>query len=325
MSGGVSGAIPGRAMRRVSSVPSRTQSPAYSTSISPSRGSLRASPGSAYGSPIMTEPKPLPSIFSSSTLPNSQRAGSPFSAQRNSPSTLRRMGSGTSASRTTSPYSARLGSPLSVAGEEGHAASGSSPARTGMTAVPQHYGSTLPRTLLHEGSDPYSTHSYEIYERMVPRPDSLAGVCVYVLLFKACNVFECVILFLNCLHPHNDSSHVMSITGSSIPLYILVLLFFFFLSISVCSIKVYFKFRQISNPFSYILIHAVTCFIIFLFVQVLIKHWISNTNLISANSHQHISLPLSLSLSSSVMGFVPISLHLSSAISQCITNCWLSI
>ncbi|XP_060786359.1 plakophilin-4-like isoform X1 [Neoarius graeffei] len=173
MTGSVGGAIPGRAMRRVSSVPSRTQSPAYSTSISPSRGSLRASPGSAYGSPIVTEPKPLPSIFSSSTLPNSQRASSPFSGQRNSPSTLRRMGSG--AGRTISPYSARLGSPLSVAGEEGQAASGSSPVRAGMTAVPQHYGSTLPRTLLHEGADPYSTHSYEIYERMVPRPDSLAA------------------------------------------------------------------------------------------------------------------------------------------------------
>ncbi|KAI5618599.1 plakophilin-4 isoform X1, partial [Silurus asotus] len=176
MSGGVSGAIPGRAMRRVSSVPSRTQSPAYSTSISPSRGSLRASPGSAYGSPVVTEPKPLPSIFSSSTLPNSQRASSPFLAQRNSPSTLRRMGSATSAGRTTSPYSARLGSPLSMPGEEAQAGAGSSPVRTGMTAVPQHYGSTLTRTLLHEGSDPYSTHSYEIYERMVPRPDSLTGL-----------------------------------------------------------------------------------------------------------------------------------------------------
>lgn len=189
MLGGVSGAIPGRAMRRVSSVPSRTQSPAYSTSISPTRGSLRASPGSAYGSPIVTEPKPLPSIFTSTTLPNSQRASSPFTAQRNSPSTLRRIGSGTSASRTTSPYSARLGSPLSMAGEEGQAVSGSSPVRTGMTAVPQHYGSTLPRTLLHEGSDPYSTHSYEIYERMVPRPDSLTGVYVFAI-FLNCQEFQ---------------------------------------------------------------------------------------------------------------------------------------
>uniref|UniRef100_A0AAR2K1B2 Plakophilin 4 n=1 Tax=Pygocentrus nattereri TaxID=42514 RepID=A0AAR2K1B2_PYGNA len=131
MVGSVSGVIPGRAMRRVSSVPSRTQSPAYGSSISPSRGSLRASPGSAYGSPIVTEPKPLSSIFSSTTLPS---------------------------------------------GADGQGGSGSSPVRSGMTAVPQHYGLTLPRTLMHEGSDPYSTHSYEIYERMVPRPDSLTGL-----------------------------------------------------------------------------------------------------------------------------------------------------
>uniref|UniRef100_W5KU10 Plakophilin 4 n=1 Tax=Astyanax mexicanus TaxID=7994 RepID=W5KU10_ASTMX len=174
-------AIPGRAMRRVSSVPSRTQSPAYGSSVSPSRGSLRASPGSAYGSPIVTEPKPLPSIFSSTTLPGAQRASSPFSTQKNSPSALRRMGSANSrsgsASRTTSPYSGRVGSPMSAGGgAEGQGGSGSSPVRSGMTAVPQHFGSTLPRTLLHEGSDPYSTHSYEIYERMVPRPDSLTGL-----------------------------------------------------------------------------------------------------------------------------------------------------
>ncbi|XP_037395305.1 plakophilin-4 isoform X3 [Pygocentrus nattereri] len=178
MVGSVSGVIPGRAMRRVSSVPSRTQSPAYGSSISPSRGSLRASPGSAYGSPIVTEPKPLSSIFSSTTLPSAQRAGSPFSTQKSSPAALRRMGSANSrsgsVSRTTSPYSGRVGSPLSVAGgADGQGGSGSSPVRSGMTAVPQHYGLTLPRTLMHEGSDPYSTHSYEIYERMVPRPDSL--------------------------------------------------------------------------------------------------------------------------------------------------------
>uniref|UniRef100_A0AAR2L3U1 Plakophilin 4 n=1 Tax=Pygocentrus nattereri TaxID=42514 RepID=A0AAR2L3U1_PYGNA len=180
MVGSVSGVIPGRAMRRVSSVPSRTQSPAYGSSISPSRGSLRASPGSAYGSPIVTEPKPLSSIFSSTTLPSAQRAGSPFSTQKSSPAALRRMGSANSrsgsVSRTTSPYSGRVGSPLSVAGgADGQGGSGSSPVRSGMTAVPQHYGLTLPRTLMHEGSDPYSTHSYEIYERMVPRPDSLTA------------------------------------------------------------------------------------------------------------------------------------------------------
>uniref|UniRef100_A0A665VZL5 Plakophilin 4 n=2 Tax=Echeneis naucrates TaxID=173247 RepID=A0A665VZL5_ECHNA len=113
-------AAPGRAMRRVSSVPSRSHSPAYASSMSPSRGSLRTSTGSAYGSPIVTEPKPLSSIFST-TLP--------------------------SAHRTTS---------------------------ASMTAVPQHYSSTLPRSMLHN-TDPYGPQSYDIYERMT-RPDSFAGV-----------------------------------------------------------------------------------------------------------------------------------------------------
>ncbi|KAJ8394536.1 hypothetical protein AAFF_G00045460 [Aldrovandia affinis] len=45
-----------------------------------------------------------------------------------------------------------------------------------MTAVPQHYGSTLPRPLRHE-ADPYGPQAYDIYERMIPpRPDSLAGL-----------------------------------------------------------------------------------------------------------------------------------------------------
>ncbi|KAJ8394537.1 hypothetical protein AAFF_G00045470 [Aldrovandia affinis] len=70
-------AVSGRPMRRASSVQSRTQSPAYGSSVSPSRGSLRTSLGSAYGSPVVTEPKPLSSVFSNSTLPPSPRAGSP--------------------------------------------------------------------------------------------------------------------------------------------------------------------------------------------------------------------------------------------------------
>ncbi|KAK1789068.1 hypothetical protein P4O66_015021 [Electrophorus voltai] len=173
MSGVAGGAIPGRAMRRVGSVPSRTQSPAYSCGISPSRGSLRASPGSTYSSPIVTEPKPLSSIFSSTTLPGPQRASSPYTAQKGSPATLRRMGS---ASRATSPYAGRMGSPLSAASGEAQAGSGSSLGRPGMMAVPQHYGATLPRTLLRDAPEPYGAHSYEIYERVVPRPDSLTGM-----------------------------------------------------------------------------------------------------------------------------------------------------
>uniref|UniRef100_A0A672I5W1 Plakophilin 4 n=1 Tax=Salarias fasciatus TaxID=181472 RepID=A0A672I5W1_SALFA len=123
----VTSAVPGRAMRRVSSVPSRSHSPAYASSMSPSRGSLRTSAGSAYGSPVVTEPKPLSSLYST-TLPSAH------------------------ASRTTSPYQASAG----------------------MTAVPQHYSSTLPRSVLHN-ADPYGPQSYDIYERMT-RPDSLAGI-----------------------------------------------------------------------------------------------------------------------------------------------------
>ncbi|XP_022074236.1 plakophilin-4 isoform X3 [Acanthochromis polyacanthus] len=189
----VTTAVPGRAMRRVSSVPSRSHSPAYASSMSPSRGSLRTSVGSAYGSPIVTEPKPLSSIYST-TLPSTQRSsatgggGSPYSTQKNSPAALRRMGSTNSrsgsASRTTSPYQAsagsgRMGSPLTMVDNVNppltkQPTHSSSPVRASMTAVPQHYSSTLPRSILHN-TDPYGPQSYDIYERMT-RPDSLAGM-----------------------------------------------------------------------------------------------------------------------------------------------------
>ncbi|KAL1268416.1 hypothetical protein QQF64_033779 [Cirrhinus molitorella] len=163
VTGIMDGAKPGRAVRRVGSVPTRTQ-PLYGSSVSPSRGSLRTI-GSSYGLPITTEPKPLSSIFTSTTL-----SGVP---QKISPVALRRMGSSRSgsASRTTSPYSGGVGSVR----EDEQVRSGS-PARPGMTAVPQHYGSMMSRTLLHDVSNPYITHSYEIYERIDPRPDSLTGV-----------------------------------------------------------------------------------------------------------------------------------------------------
>lgn len=185
--------VPGRAMRRVSSVPSRSHSPAYASSMSPSRGSLRTSVGSAYGSPIVTEPKPLSAIYST-TLPSAQRtsttgggsSGSPYNTQKNSPAALRRMGSTNSrSSRTTSPYQAsagspsgRMGSPLTMVDNVNppltkQPTHTSSPVRASMTAVPQHYSSTLPRSVLHN-TDPYGPQSYDIYERMT-RPDSLAG------------------------------------------------------------------------------------------------------------------------------------------------------
>ncbi|XP_045062489.1 plakophilin-4-like isoform X1 [Coregonus clupeaformis] len=185
-------AAPGRAMRRVSSVPSRTQSPAYGSSVSPSRGSLRATIGSNYGSPIVTEPKPLSSIFST-TLPSAQRAGSPYNTQKSSPAALRRMGSANSrsgsASRTTSPYQAlgsasgRMGSPLTMVDgplplTQQPGGSSASPGRSSMTAQPQHYGSTLPRSQIHHDADPYGAQSYDVYERMIPRPDSLTDPLV---------------------------------------------------------------------------------------------------------------------------------------------------
>lgn len=172
-------------------MPSRSHSPAYTSSMSPSRGSLRTPVGSGYGSPIITEPKPLSSVFSS-TLPSTQRtsntAGSPYSTQKNSPAALRRVGSTNSrsgsVSRTTSPYqtsagssSGRMGSPLTMADginppltkQPCH----SSPVRASMTAVPQHYSSTLPRSMFHN-ADPYGAQNYDVYERMT-RPSSLTG------------------------------------------------------------------------------------------------------------------------------------------------------
>ncbi|XP_073490215.1 plakophilin-4 isoform X6 [Aquarana catesbeiana] len=181
-----------RAVRRVSSVPSRSQSPSYviGSGVSPSRGSLRTSLGSGYGSPPVTDSRPLPTAntYTSTTLP-SQRAGSPYTVRRaNSPTGVRRIGSVTtrqnsnpssmSSSYQTLGTSVRVGSPLTSDTQnrvgslsQAPVGSSSSPKRPGMTAVPQHIG-TLQRNL-HE-IDQYQ--SYDIYERMVPsRPDSLTG------------------------------------------------------------------------------------------------------------------------------------------------------
>ncbi|NWS69798.1 PKP4 protein, partial [Crotophaga sulcirostris] len=180
-----------RVMRRVSSVPSRAQSPSYmvSTGLSPSRGSLRTSLGSGYGSPSVTEQRSLPPhAYSSTTLP-AQRAASPYATQRPaSPTTVRRVGSVTSRQTAnpnggTSQYqtSVRVGSPLALTDVQTRVASpsqtqlgSSSPKRSGMTAVPQHLGATLQRTM--HDMEQYG-QQYEIYERMVPpRPDSLTGL-----------------------------------------------------------------------------------------------------------------------------------------------------
>nr|DBA19759.1 TPA: hypothetical protein GDO54_015541 [Pyxicephalus adspersus] len=183
-----------RAVRRVSSVPSRSQSPSYviGSGVSPSRGSLRTSLGSGYGSPSVTDSRPLPTAntYASTTLP-SQRAGSPYTVRRsNSPTGIRRIGSVTARQNTnpssmSSSYqtlgtSVRVGSPLTLSDTQNRVGSSSqapmgtssSPKRQGMTAVPQHMG-TLQRNL--HDIDQYQ--SYDIYERMVPsRPDSLTGL-----------------------------------------------------------------------------------------------------------------------------------------------------
>ncbi|NXX32874.1 PKP4 protein, partial [Nicator chloris] len=180
---------PNRVMRRVSSVPSRAQSPSYvvSTGVSPSRGSLRTSLGGGYGSPSAAEHRPLPShAYSSTTLPV-QRAGSPYAAHRPaSPSAVRRVGSLTS--RQANPGGAaqyqtagRVGSPLALTDVQSRVGSPSqtqlgtsSPKRSAMTAVPQHLGTTLQRTV--QDMEQYG-QQYDIYERMVPpRPDSLTGL-----------------------------------------------------------------------------------------------------------------------------------------------------
>ncbi|XP_009480383.1 plakophilin-4 isoform X6 [Pelecanus crispus] len=180
-----------RVMRRVSSVPSRAQSPSYmvSTGVSPSRGSLRTSLGSGYGSPSVTEQRSLAShAYSSTTLPV-QRAASPYAAQRPaSPTAVRRIGSVTSRQTAnpnsgTSQYqtSVRVGSPLALTDVQTRVASpsqtqlgSSSPKCSGMTAVPQHLGTTLQRAI--HDIEQYG-QQFDIYERMVPpRPDSLTGL-----------------------------------------------------------------------------------------------------------------------------------------------------
>ncbi|XP_030637677.1 plakophilin-4 [Chanos chanos] len=136
----------GRAMRRVSSVPSRAQSPLFASSGSPGRMPLRSSLGSPFSSPIVSEPKPLPSVFPGTTLPPAS-------------------------SHTPDPYSAR-------GCEETGSGSDSSPTlRSGMTAQPQHYGTHGGHDTQGYGTRSFGTRAYDVFERMVlSRPDSLTGL-----------------------------------------------------------------------------------------------------------------------------------------------------
>ncbi|KAM8872274.1 plakophilin-4-like isoform 1-T1 [Synchiropus picturatus] len=154
--GQTSGQAAGRVLRRMSSLPSRSQSPGGTAgTVSPSRISLRTSQGSTYDSPILSEPKPLATIFPGTTMP-------PSCPSHSSP---------TDGTPALGGAGGRLGSTLSLI--EGRGFTGL-PLRSGMTAVPQHYGSTLPRQSqsLAYGADPYG-----LYQRSaLPRPDSLIGL-----------------------------------------------------------------------------------------------------------------------------------------------------
>ncbi|XP_067116208.1 plakophilin-4 [Osmerus mordax] len=169
----------GRVMRRIGSLPSSGQSPGGpGGTVSPSRVSLRTSQGSAYGSPILTEPKPLASVFPGTTMPPS--CPSPPSSTSSPPPQLyspsqRNGGRPGSRALATSPpgvgMAGRLGSSLSLVEGRGLSVS---PLRSCMTAVPQQFGSTLPRQTqpLPYGADPYAC-----YERStLSRPDSLTGL-----------------------------------------------------------------------------------------------------------------------------------------------------
>nr|XP_033472113.1 plakophilin-4-like isoform X2 [Epinephelus lanceolatus] len=162
--GQASGQVSGRVLRRMASLPSRSQSPGCGTAgtVSPSRISLRTSQGSTYDSPILSEPKPLAAVFPGTSMPPS--CPSPTSPTDGTQVLGGGVGVGGGGG-------GRLGSTLSLV--EGRCLTGS-PLRSGMTAVPQHYGSTLPRQSqpLAYGADPYG-----LYQRSaLPRPDSLIGL-----------------------------------------------------------------------------------------------------------------------------------------------------
>ncbi|XP_026157833.1 plakophilin-4-like [Mastacembelus armatus] len=163
--GQASGQASSRVLRRMASLPSRSQSPGCGTAgpVSPSRISLRTSQGSTYDSPILSEPKPLAAVFPGTTMPPS--CPSPTSPTDGTQA----LGGG--GGGVLGGGGGRLGSTLSLV--EGRGLTGS-PLRSGMTAVPQHYGSTLPRQSqpLAYGADPYG-----LYQRSaLPRPDSLIGL-----------------------------------------------------------------------------------------------------------------------------------------------------
>ncbi|TMS11718.1 Plakophilin-4 [Larimichthys crocea] len=172
--GQASGQVSGRMLRRMASLPSRSQSPGCGTAgtVSPSRISLRTSQGSTYDSPILSEPKPLAAVFPGTSMPPScPSPTSPTDGTQALGGGGVGGGGGGGGGVIGGGGGGRLGSTLSLV--EGRGLAGS-PLRSGMTAVPQHYGSTLPRQSqpLAYGADPYG-----LYQRSaLPRPDSLIGL-----------------------------------------------------------------------------------------------------------------------------------------------------
>lgn len=166
-----------RVLRRMASLPSRSQSPGGTAgTVSPSRISLRTSQGSTYDSPILSEPKPLAAVFPGTTMPpscpspTSPTSGTQALGGGGGGGGVVGGGGGLGGVGVGGGGGGRLGSTLSLV--EGRGLTGS-PLRSGMTAVPQHYGSTLPRQSqpLAYGADPYG-----LYQRSaLPRPDSLIG------------------------------------------------------------------------------------------------------------------------------------------------------
>lgn len=150
--------VSGRMLRRMASLPSRSHSPGGGA-VSPSRVSLRTSVGSTFDSPVLSEPRPLASVFPGTRMP-------PSCSSPTSPPIDALGGRGVPG---IGDAGAHLGSTLSPV--EGRGLAGS-PLRPGMTAVPQHLGATLPRQPLAYDADPYG-----LYQRgALPRPDSLIGL-----------------------------------------------------------------------------------------------------------------------------------------------------
>ncbi|KAM6945712.1 plakophilin-4-like [Aplochiton taeniatus] len=155
--------VSSRGLRRMGSLPSRSQSPVCPGSpLSPSRVSQHAPPRASYAcvSPVLSEPKPRPVVFSGTFRPpssSSPSSSSPPAEGHFPPPPAPPLGACPNADPSAPPRGQALGSPLCL-----------EDLRRGMTAVPQHYGSSLPQA---------SEADHRVYKRRaLSRPDSLIGL-----------------------------------------------------------------------------------------------------------------------------------------------------